>query len=48
MVPLNKFKARIDYSNYTIPIKNSLISIKVWVHMAQSQDFPTYDRKNYN
>ena len=48
MVPLNKFKADIDYSNYTIPIKNSLISVKVWVHMVQSQDFPDYDRRNYN
>lgn len=46
MVPLNKYKANIDYSHYTMPIKNSLISIKVWVHMVRSNDdVPDIDYK---
>lgn len=34
-VPLNKFRANIDYGNYIVPIKNSAISIKVWVYLAR-------------
>lgn len=28
-VPVNSFKENVDYGNYTVPIRNSLISIKV-------------------
>ena len=32
-VPLNTLNKKIDYSFFTIPIKNSAISIKVWLHI---------------
>jgi ribosomal protein S3 len=32
LVPLNTFKGYIDYSFFTIPLKNSAISIKLWLY----------------
>jgi small subunit ribosomal protein S3 len=34
-VPLNTLKASIDYGFYTIPLKNSLISVKVWFYKTE-------------
>jgi len=31
-VPLNTIKGSIDYSFFTIPLKNSAISIKLWLY----------------
>jgi len=31
-VPLNSVTCKIDYGFYTIPLKNSAISIKVWLY----------------
>jgi hypothetical protein len=31
-VPLNTFKGYIDYSFFTIPLKNSAVSIKLWLY----------------
>lgn len=39
MVPLNNFCVNIDYGNYCIPIKNSLISVKVWINVVQMAEF---------
>lgn len=31
-VPLNTLSSNIDYAFATIPLKNSAISVKVWLH----------------
>jgi len=31
-VPLNKVNINIDYSFFTIPLKNSAVSIKIWIY----------------
>lgn len=31
-VPLNTIKGHIDYSFFTIPLKNSAVSIKLWLY----------------
>lgn len=31
-VPLNTIKAIIDYAFFTIPLKNSAISVKLWLY----------------
>lgn len=38
-VPLTQLNADIDYGNYIVPIKNSAISIKVWVHLARPLEY---------
>jgi Ribosomal protein S3, C-terminal domain len=35
-VPLNKLSAEIDYGFYSIPLKNSEISVKVWLYRSWS------------
>jgi hypothetical protein len=32
-MPLNKYRANIDYGNFIVPIRNSAISIKVWLYL---------------
>jgi hypothetical protein len=41
-VPLNTLKAHIDYGFWTVPLKNSSISIKVWLYKAKG--FPTFNK----
>lgn len=31
-VPLNTISAKIDYGFFTIPVRNSAISVKVWLN----------------
>jgi ribosomal protein S3 len=31
-VPLNSIKASIDYSFFTVPLRNSAVSIKIWIY----------------
>ena len=40
-VPLNTFSNLIDYGFYTLPIRNSAISVKVWISQ-------TYENIEYN
>lgn len=35
-VPLNTLSAFIDYAYYTIPLKNSAITVKVWLYKSSS------------
>lgn len=44
-VPLNTLKSKIDYGFWSVPIKNSAISVKVW--MNKGFNFVTYDKKFY-
>jgi ribosomal protein S3 len=37
-VPLNSVTATIDYSMYTVPLANSAITIKVWIHRMNTVD----------
>jgi ribosomal protein S3 len=31
-VPLNSVNCRMDYAFYTVPLKNSAVSVKVWLY----------------
>ena len=33
-VPLNTINSLIDYAYYTIPLKNSAITVKVWLYKS--------------
>jgi ribosomal protein S3 len=46
LVPLNTFKGYIDYSFFTIPLKNSAISIKLWLY--KNTNNVIYDYKFFN
>jgi ribosomal protein S3 len=35
-VPLNTIKSNIEYNAHSIPIKNSLITIKVWFNIGKN------------
>jgi hypothetical protein len=35
-IPLNTLSAFIDYADYTIPLRNSAITIKVWLYKSSN------------
>jgi ribosomal protein S3 len=35
-VPLNTLEAFIDYAYYTIPLRNSAITVKIWLYKSSN------------
>ena len=46
LVPLNTIKGHVDYSFFMIPLKNSAVSIKLWLYKSTNQMF--WDQKYIN
>ena len=46
-VPFNTLSAFIDYAYYTIPLKNSAITVKVWLYKSSNLSNLYYMPKIY-